>query len=49
MRIMTCEIAREAWNILKELYQSKDRTSQMQVLNLKRDLKILSIKEKESI
>ena len=48
-RIMTCETAMEAWNMLKELYQGNERTKRMQVLTLKRDFDTLSMKEKETI
>ncbi|KAJ8758587.1 hypothetical protein K2173_000308 [Erythroxylum novogranatense] len=47
--IMTCETAKSAWDVLKELYQDNERMKKMQVLNLKRDFVALSLKEHESI
>ena len=48
-RIMACKTAKEAWDRLKEEYQSSDRTHQMQVLNLKREFESLNMKEDETI
>ncbi|KAJ8775228.1 hypothetical protein K2173_020232 [Erythroxylum novogranatense] len=48
-RIMTCETAKSAWDMLKELYQGNERMKKMQVLNLKRDFAALSMEEHESI
>lgn len=48
-KIMTCETAKEAWDLLKQSYEGNERTRKMQVLNLKRDFETLSMKEKETI
>ncbi|XP_052185878.1 uncharacterized protein LOC127797225 isoform X2 [Diospyros lotus] len=48
-RIMACETAKEAWDILKELYQGNARTKRIQVLNLKRNFEILRMNEKDTI
>ena len=49
IRIMDCETAKEAWDKLKEMYVSSDRTRQMQILNLKKQFQVLNIKDNESI
>lgn len=46
---MTCETTKEAWDVLKELYQGNERTRRMQVLNLKRDIETLNMKENKII
>jgi len=48
-RIVTCEIAKEAWDTLHEAFQGNERTRQMQVLNLRREFEILRMKETETI
>ena len=48
-RIMSCEIAKEAWNTLQEAFQGNERTRQMQVLNLIREFEMLRMKEAENI
>ena len=48
-RIMNCRTTKEAWDKLKLEYQGSDRTKQMQVLNLKRDFKSLTMQEDETI
>lgn len=47
--IMVCKTAKEAWDKLKMEYRGSDWTRQMQVLNMKRDFEVLSMKEDESI
>ena len=42
-RIMNYKATKEAWDKLKLEYQGSDRTKQMQVLNLKRDFKSLTM------
>ena len=46
---MNCRTTKEAWDKLKLEYQGSDKTKQMQVLNLKRDFKSLTMKEDETI
>ena len=48
-RITVCKTAREAWDRLKEEYESSDRIRQMQVLNLKREFESLNMQEDETI
>jgi len=48
-RIMSCEIAKKAWNTLQEAFQGNERTRQMQVLNLRREFEMLRMKEAETI
>ena len=48
-RIMNCRTTKEDWDKLKLDYQRSDRTKQMQVLNLKRDFKSLTMQEDETI
>ncbi|XP_022743976.1 uncharacterized protein LOC111294939 [Durio zibethinus] len=45
IRIMTCETAKQAWDVLKEEFQGSDKTRQMQVLNLRREFEVLKMKE----
>ncbi|XP_022717661.1 uncharacterized protein LOC111276114 [Durio zibethinus] len=49
IRIMTCETAKQAWDVFKEEFQSSDKTRQMQVLNLRREFEVLKIKESENL
>ena len=49
MRVMTNEIAKEAYDVLKNLYQCNNRIKLIQVFNLKRDFEILSMKAKKTI
>jgi hypothetical protein len=46
---MTCETAKEAWDVLKEKYQGNEKTRQMQVLNLRREFETLKMKETEVV
>nr|CAN71522.1 hypothetical protein VITISV_037360 [Vitis vinifera] len=48
-RIMNYKTTKEAWDKLKLEYQGSDKTKQMQVLNLKRDFKSLTMQEDETI
>lgn len=48
-RIITCETAKEAWNILQEKFKDNARTRQMQVLNLRRKYETLKMKELETV
>ncbi|XP_022764214.1 uncharacterized protein LOC111309412 [Durio zibethinus] len=45
IRIMTCETAKQAWDVLKEEFQGSDKTKQMQMLNLRREFEVLKMKE----
>ncbi|XP_022717694.1 uncharacterized protein LOC111276161 [Durio zibethinus] len=49
IRIMTCETVKQAWDVLKEEFQSSDKTRQMQVLNLRREFEVLKMKESENL
>ena len=46
---MNYKTTKEAWDKLKLEYQGSDKTKQMQVLNLKRDFKSLTMQEDETI
>lgn len=48
-RLMTCEIAKEAWNRLKEEYEGDLRARRIQVLNLRREFEMLRMKDSESV
>ncbi|XP_022867940.1 uncharacterized protein LOC111387601 [Olea europaea var. sylvestris] len=48
-RIMTCEIAKDAWDKLQEEFRGNARIRQMQVLNLRREYETLKMKDSESI
>lgn len=48
-RIMTCESAKEAWDMLKQEFQGSDRTRQMQILNLRKEFEMLRMKETEKV
>ena len=41
--IMACKNAKEAWHRLKEEYKGSNRTSEMQVLNLKKEFESLNM------
>ncbi|XP_052181890.1 uncharacterized protein LOC127794683 [Diospyros lotus] len=47
-KIMTCETAKQAWDLLKEEYRGNQRTKRMQILNLKREFEMKKMKEAES-
>ncbi|KAF7810414.1 Retrovirus-related Pol polyprotein from transposon TNT 1-94 [Senna tora] len=49
IRIMTCETATEAWEMLKKLYQGDERMRKMKAPTIKRDFATLEMNEKESI
>ena len=49
IKILNLEIAKEAWNKLKEEYQGSERTKKMKVLNLIREFEALKMKETESV
>ncbi|XP_022753636.1 uncharacterized protein LOC111301927 [Durio zibethinus] len=49
IRIMTCETAKQAWDVLKEKFQGSDKIRQMQVLNLRREFEVLKMKESENL
>ncbi|XP_021642266.2 uncharacterized protein LOC110636747 [Hevea brasiliensis] len=48
-RIMACEIAKEAWDKLKEEIHSSDKTRQMLILNLIRDFEVLRMKDSKLV
>ncbi|KAL9444243.1 hypothetical protein AB3S75_017429 [Citrus x aurantiifolia] len=48
-KIMTCETAKQAWDLLKQEYQGNVRTKQMQVLNLRREFEMQKMKETETV
>lgn len=48
-RIMTCESAKQAWDRLAEEYQGDQKARQMEVLNLRRELEMLRMKEGETV
>ena len=48
-RIVGASIAKEACDILKEEFQGSDRTRAMRLLNLRRDLANLKMKEAEFV
>ncbi|GKV01273.1 hypothetical protein SLEP1_g13839 [Rubroshorea leprosula] len=48
-RIMRCETAKEAWDLLKVEFQGDSKGIQMQVLNLKREFAILRMNESETV
>jgi len=49
IKILNLEIAKEAWNKLKEEYQGSERTKKMKVLNLRREFEALKMKETEYV
>ncbi|XP_021688407.2 uncharacterized protein LOC110670607 [Hevea brasiliensis] len=49
IKIMACENAKEAWDLLKEEYEGNDQTRFMQILNLKREFEIQKMKESENV
>ncbi|GKV35861.1 hypothetical protein SLEP1_g44067 [Rubroshorea leprosula] len=48
-RIMRCETAKEAWDLLKVEFQGDSKGIQMQVLNLKREFAVLRMNESETV
>ncbi|XP_017639835.1 uncharacterized protein LOC108481185 [Gossypium arboreum] len=48
-RIMACESPKQAWDELKEEFQGTERTRQQQLLNLRRELENLKMKEEETV
>ncbi|XP_016548996.1 uncharacterized protein LOC107848767 [Capsicum annuum] len=48
-RIMACETAKKAWDMLKQEFQGSDRTRQMQILNLRKEFEMLKVKEIEKV
>lgn len=46
---MTCETAKEAWDTLAEEFQGDQKARQMEVLNLRREMEMLKMKEGESV
>ncbi|XP_031276268.1 uncharacterized protein LOC116134751 [Pistacia vera] len=48
-RIMACEIAKEAWDKLKEEFGGSSQTRNMQVLNLRREFETLKMQEAEVV
>ncbi|GKV30445.1 hypothetical protein SLEP1_g39253 [Rubroshorea leprosula] len=46
---MRCEIAKEAWDLLKVEFQGDTKGIQMQVLNLKREFAVLRMNESETV
>ncbi|KAH9704543.1 hypothetical protein KPL70_011512 [Citrus sinensis] len=46
---MTCETAKQAWDLLKQEYQGNVKTKQMQVLNLRREFEMQKMKETETV
>ncbi|KAH0639032.1 hypothetical protein KY290_036331 [Solanum tuberosum] len=46
---MTCESAKEAWDMLKQEFQGSDRTRQMQILNLRKEFEMLRMKETKKL
>ncbi|GKV32739.1 hypothetical protein SLEP1_g41324 [Rubroshorea leprosula] len=48
-RIMRCETAKEAWDLLKVEFQGDSKGIQMQVLNLKREFAVLRMNEFETV
>ena len=49
IKILNLEIAKEAWNKLKEEYQGSERTKKMKVLDLIREFEALKMKETETV
>lgn len=48
-RIMTCETAKEAWDTLEEEFQGDLKARQMEILNLKREMTMLRMKDGETV
>ncbi|XP_022883226.1 uncharacterized protein LOC111399980 [Olea europaea var. sylvestris] len=48
-RIITCEMAKKAWDRLQEEFRGNARTRQMQVLNLRREYESLKMKEAKTV
>ena len=48
-KILTCETAKQAWDLLKQEYQGNVKTKQMQVLNLRREFEMQKMKETETV
>ena len=48
-RIENCGTLKEGWEMLQKDFQGSEKTHQMQILNLKRDFKILRMKDSETI
>ncbi|XP_058784841.1 uncharacterized protein LOC131659704 [Vicia villosa] len=49
IKILNLEIAKEAWDKLKEEFQGSERTKKMQVLNLRWESEALKMKETETV
>ncbi|XP_031262620.1 uncharacterized protein LOC116120791 [Pistacia vera] len=49
IRIMACETGKEAWDRLREEFIGSDTTRNMQVMNLRREFKMLRIQEMEKV
>jgi gag-polypeptide of LTR copia-type len=48
-KIMTTTIAKEVWNTLKKAYKSVNRVKQIKLQNLKGELEMEQMKNKESV
>ncbi|XP_047260813.1 uncharacterized protein LOC124894103 [Capsicum annuum] len=48
-RVMTSEIAKEAWDKLKEEFHKSDKIRKIKVINLRREIEILIMKDLETI
>ena len=48
-KIMAYEIAKEAWDKLREEFWKSDKTKQIQVINLKREFEVLKMDDDETI
>ena len=46
---MTCETPKEAWEKLRDEYGGSIKTRNMQILNLRREFKVLKMKDSESV
>ena len=49
VRIMTSEAIKKACDKLKEEFYGNDKTRQMQVINLRREFKVLKMEEDETV
>ncbi|GKV16710.1 hypothetical protein SLEP1_g27312 [Rubroshorea leprosula] len=48
-RIMACDSAKEAWNLIEQEFYGSAKSRQMEVLNLKREFSVLQMSESETV
>ncbi|XP_052181845.1 uncharacterized protein LOC127794637 [Diospyros lotus] len=49
IRIMTCDLPKQAWDKLKEEFESSDRVKSIKMLTLKREFKMLRMKDGDTV